>query len=39
MLKKIFAFAVLATALFASPVVTNEIVPIPNCLPCKVEIR
>jgi hypothetical protein len=34
MFKKALALVILATAMFASPVSTNLIDPIPSCLPC-----
>lgn len=39
MFKKVFALAMLATALFATPVVTNNIIPLPDCLPCDDNAR
>ena len=39
MFKKAFALVLLATALFATPVTTNMIDPIPGCFPCDDQSR
>jgi hypothetical protein len=39
MFKKTFALVILATALFASPVTSNRIDPVPDCFPCDFSSR